>query len=156
MKISGRWKWILFCGMLGSIFSLEAQSDLPIVCVDSDRVICTLKIQRFLPGKGMSPGDLVKTIGEDFIGTTYVAKTLEVQPEILVVNLRGFDCTTLVETCMSLMRNVKCQDTSFVHFAQNLESIRYREGTLNGYCSRLHYFSDWIRDNERKGFVKDI
>ena len=27
---------------------------------------------------------------------------------------------------------------------------------MDGYPSRLHYFTDWIADNEQKGVVKDI
>jgi hypothetical protein len=27
---------------------------------------------------------------------------------------------------------------------------------MRGYCSRLHYFTDWIRDNERRGVVEDV
>jgi hypothetical protein len=37
-----------------------------------------------------------------------------------------------------------------------LTAIRYRGGDLGGYPSRLHYFSEWIRDNEAKGFVVDV
>ena len=33
--------------------------------------------------------------------------------------------------------------------------VRYRDGNLNGYASRLHYFSDWIRNNEQMGFVME-
>ncbi len=36
-----------------------------------------------------------------------------------------------------------------------LADIRYRNGLLDGYTSRLHYFSDWIRNNEQMGFVKE-
>jgi hypothetical protein len=27
---------------------------------------------------------------------------------------------------------------------------------LQGYSSRLHYFSDWIHDNQKKGIVRDV
>ena len=27
---------------------------------------------------------------------------------------------------------------------------------MNGYCSRLHYFSEWIADNEARGIVRNI
>ncbi len=27
---------------------------------------------------------------------------------------------------------------------------------MGGYCSRLHYFSEWIADNERRGHVRNI
>jgi hypothetical protein len=34
--------------------------------------------------------------------------------------------------------------------------IRYRSGVIDGYPSRLHYFTDWIADNARKGTVADL
>ena len=33
--------------------------------------------------------------------------------------------------------------------------IRYRDGVIDGYTSRLHYFSDWITNNVAKGVVED-
>src|SRR5690606_11190847 len=41
-------------------------------------------------------------------------------------------------------------------FKNELARIRYRDGVLSGYASRLHYFSEWIADNERKGIVDDV
>ncbi len=37
-----------------------------------------------------------------------------------------------------------------------LENIRYRDGKIDGYASRLNYFCDWIYNNEDKGIVKNI
>ena len=37
-----------------------------------------------------------------------------------------------------------------------IERIRYRDGKLSGYPSRLHYFTDWLADNERKGMLEVI
>ena len=34
--------------------------------------------------------------------------------------------------------------------------MRYRDGHMAGYGSRLHYFSGWIADNERRGLVKNL
>ena len=34
--------------------------------------------------------------------------------------------------------------------------IRYRHGIIDGYTSRLHYFCDWIYDNQLKSYVNDI
>jgi hypothetical protein len=34
--------------------------------------------------------------------------------------------------------------------------IRYRDGVIDQYPSRLHYFSDWIYDNVEKGIVEDV
>lgn len=41
-------------------------------------------------------------------------------------------------------------------FVSNIQNQRYRGGILNGYCSRLHYFSDWIDDNQERGNVRNI
>ena len=43
----------------------------------------------------------------------------------------------------------------FDGFKKALTDVRYRDGVLDGYASRLHYFSDWIRNNEQMGFVKE-
>ncbi|WP_240509568.1 N-acetylmuramoyl-L-alanine amidase-like domain-containing protein [Geofilum rhodophaeum] len=36
-------------------------------------------------------------------------------------------------------------------FLEELEGYRYRGGTCEGYLSRLHYFSEWLLDNEQRG-----
>ena len=90
-------------------------------------------------------------------GTPYVGKTLEVNPkEELAINLRELDCTTLVENVLALVLTTRQGSTRFSDFCSNLEHIRYREGKLDGYASRNHYFSEWIISNERQGFVKEI
>ena len=96
-------------------------------------------------------------LGEHFLGTPYVAHSLE-EPgeEHLVVNLRGFDCLTLVENCTALARCLSSGKTSFDDFRDQLTRIRYAGGVIRGYTSRLHYFTDWMADNERKGVVQDV
>jgi hypothetical protein len=34
--------------------------------------------------------------------------------------------------------------------------MRYRGGRRAGYASRLHYFSEWISDGEKRGLVKNL
>lgn len=92
-----------------------------------------------------------------FVGTPYVASTLEVnREEELVVNLRELDCTTLVENVVALTLTVREAHPDFAAFCRNLERIRYRGGRLEGYASRNHYFSEWIESNERQGLVKEV
>lgn len=87
----------------------------------------------------------------------YVAHTLEGNPvEMLVVNTRELDCTTLVETVVSLTLCSYRNDTTFAAYCRQLQQLRYRHGRLDGYPSRLHYFSDWIRDNTRKGLIEEV
>jgi hypothetical protein len=92
-----------------------------------------------------------------FIGVPYVAHTLEVNDhEQLVVNTRQLDCTTLVETVTALKL---CNDRgrrTWADYVRMLTMLRYRQGVLDGYPSRLHYFSDWIRDKVQMQLVNDI
>lgn len=92
-----------------------------------------------------------------FTGTPYVGATLDRgDAERLVVNLRGMDCTTFVENMLALSLTAMQGRYAFHDFAETLRSVRYRGGVLDGYVSRLHYFSEWISDNQRKGFVREI
>ena len=92
-----------------------------------------------------------------FHGRPYVAHTLEVNDsEQLVVNTRELDCTTLVETVTALTLCVKQEKRQWTDYLQTLRTLRYRQGVLNGYPSRLHYFTDWILDKEQMGLVSEI
>ncbi|HEX7574167.1 MAG TPA: N-acetylmuramoyl-L-alanine amidase-like domain-containing protein [Bacteroidota bacterium] len=102
-------------------------------------------------------GDLVAEMGRSFLERPYEANTLEEQgEEHLVVNLRSFDCVTLCETSLALARAVKLHAGSTRGYCAQLQLIRYRSGVINGYASRLHYFSEWIADNERKKVLRNI
>lgn len=92
-----------------------------------------------------------------FLNKPYVANTLEIDgDERVVVNLREFDCTTFIETVVALSQTVRSQVETFENFINKLETLRYREGVVDGYSSRLHYFTDWLYDNERGGVLKNI
>ena len=92
-----------------------------------------------------------------FKGVPYVAHTLEVNDrEKLVVNTRQLDCTTLVETVAALTICSHSQRLSWTDYLATLRSLRYRHGVIDGYPSRLHYFSDWIRDKVEMGLVSDV
>ena len=92
-----------------------------------------------------------------FIGRPYVAHTLEVSdPEQLVVNTRQLDCTTLVETVTALTLCAYRNLYTWRDYLNALMQMRYRGGLLDGYTSRLHYFTDWIDDNSRKEIVSEI
>ena len=102
-------------------------------------------------------GEVVALMGQRFLAAPYVAHTLEAEgPERLIVNLREFDCTTFIESMLSLARCVKMSTASIADFESQLRLIRYRSGVIGGYPSRLHYFTDWIADNARKGTVADV
>jgi hypothetical protein len=102
-------------------------------------------------------GEIIDAVGRSFLGTTYVAHSLEVPgEERLVVNLRAFDCLTFVESTLAISRCIRTRTASFESFRNELQQVRYRHGLIDGYPSRLHYFSEWIRDNELKNIVKEV
>jgi hypothetical protein len=102
-------------------------------------------------------GDAIVALGRTFLGATYTPGTLEVEgPERLVVNLRELDCVTYVETVLALIRILHAGTPDYESYKRELVRIRYRDGVLAGYPSRLHYFSEWISNNESKGIVQDV
>ena len=87
----------------------------------------------------------------------YEAATLEVaDPERLVVNLRGLDCATLVETSLALTLTRRNGEHTFSAYCRNLEKLRYFDGLNKGYLSRLHYLSFWMADHIRRGTIEEV
>lgn len=128
-----------------------------LICSPQDRSTFETKIQAISNFKNQSVGENMVSIGKTFMGTPYVAKTLEIgKTESLVINLQGLDCTTFVENVLAFSLMLKHSKKDFDSFVQYLETIRYKNGKLNGYASRLHYFSEWIANNDHKGLLKDI
>ncbi|RKR14659.1 uncharacterized protein DUF1460 [Maribacter vaceletii] len=131
----------------------------------SQELVCSLKDKEAFETKiieidGLLEKEFGKTItsvGKTFLGTPYVARTLEVnESEPLVINFQGLDCTTYVENVLAFSLLLKNEKTDFTDFTKILENIRYKDGKRNSYASRLHYFSEWIANNEKKGLLKNI
>jgi ribosomal protein S15P/S13E len=116
--------------------------------------IRSLGQKKYLP---KFPGEFLLEIGQSFLGAPYRSGTVKTKgAEHLVVNLREFDCFTFVENVVALAMHLKSRKKSFKAFRNLLQKIRYRQGRLHGYSSRLHYFSDWIYDNQKKGMIRDV
>lgn len=122
-----------------------------------DEKIATDLLYKLKSEGELSMSEFVVKTGLYFLGTPYVAGTLEVNDtEELVVNLREMDCTTLVEYCLAFAVTLKSGSSKIDDFCQQLERIRYRNGKIDGYPSRLHYFSDWIFENDKHNLISDI
>lgn len=118
----------------------------------------SLKVEKWLKEAVSLSKDSCRTLhfAKQMLGVPYVAGTLDGnEEEQLVVNVKELDCTTFVETVIALCIADRRGERNFEGFKKALTQVRYRGGVLDGYPSRLHYFSDWIRDNERMGFVKE-
>lgn len=116
------------------------------------------RVTQLLTTCSTAPDSLPATIihlARQFMGTPYVAATLEGNDtEQLVVNLRELDCTTFVENVTALARCVHNQQTSFDDFCNALTTLRYRNGIIDGYPSRLHYFTEWLLNNRSRNLIE--
>ena len=94
---------------------------------------------------------------KSFIGTPYKGGTLDSgRNETLIVRTDSLDCTTYVETVLALYMSSFKDNPGYDDFSEALRYIRYRGGVIDGYASRLHYFSEWASDNEKKGILREV
>lgn len=145
-------RWFLLVCLMGC-FGSGLQALRTYTVADSLRVMELLG-----KGKALSQDACLPLyFAECLKGLPYVASTLEVNStEQLVVNLRELDCTTLVENVVALVLAVQTPHPTFDTFCRYLEQIRYRDGRIDGYASRNHYFSEWIDSNEKQGLVREV
>ncbi len=99
----------------------------------------------------IDPGERIRRISHEMLGTLYRSGTLVGGPEVperLVVRLDAFDCLTFLETVEALRRSRQGSD-----FREHLRDVRYFGGVVS-YPTRRHFFSDWIRPGE--GRLQDV
>ncbi|RNC64629.1 N-acetylmuramoyl-L-alanine amidase-like domain-containing protein [Proteiniphilum sp. X52] len=155
-RIKGKMVILLSMMMLSPVFAREISMPPEAVYTAEDRLIFDRYIAYVGPWRSAPTDSLLEKTALFFLNFPYRSHTLEMPgEEKLVVNLREFDCTTFVESVIALVRTARSQSPGFDIFLHELQRIRYREGDLRGYASRLHYTSDWFYDNEKKGFLKN-
>ena len=140
--------WLVCCTQTNAQDEVNATAE--------DRAIFERYLREAKEWKTLPAGEVIIKTAKFFLETPYVASTLEMEPEQLVVNLRELDCTTLVETTLALSQTVCGDNPTFDKFCDNLRNLRYRNGIVSGYMSRLHYTSDWIYENGRRGLTQDV
>ncbi len=124
---------------------------------ENDSLIFVGFTKEFAQYKDLPANELLVKTASFFIGKPYVASTLEkAEGEVLTVNLREFDCMTLVETCLALTGLIRSGNLTFDNYCTILKSIRYRGGIIEDYASRLHYVSEWKIENEKNGLLTDL
>ena len=147
---------ILFTAVFGLVFCAAAfdkkdarftQKD-----VDNFNEVMTL----LAPDRDRPMGELVIKVAKHFLGTPYVAGTLEQDPERLTVNTRETDCILFVEMCLAMSLTAKDENPSFEKYLDNLRQLRYRDGVVDGYTSRIHYTSEWIIQGTLLGIFSEV
>jgi len=96
-------------------------------------------------------GERIGFLSEQFLGVAYQGSTLVGDahtPEILVLNLAGVDCFTLIDYVEAMRLS-----GSFSEFTENLKGVRYRRGEVS-FEMRNHFFTDWPEYNA--GTIEDV
>lgn len=119
-------------------------------------VLCSVAM--FTSASAQEGNDAMLSNSIKYLDIPYVAHTLEADgPEELIINCDEVDCTTLVEYVLAeSLSPIKQGQVLESDFAKNLQKIRYRNGEIVDYTSRLHYIADWINNGVRNGFLEDV
>jgi len=146
--------FIFFCLLLSPYISSKTTTQRPVYVPTDSITICRLLSEaRQQPRTTNFP----LFFARQFIGRPYVAHTLEKDgDERLVVNTRQLDCTTLVETVTTLTLCAYAGEQTFAAFRKRLQRMRYHDGVIDRYPSRIHYFTEWIVSNAKAGIVSEI
>ena len=101
-------------------------------------------------------GQCMTHVAMELQGTPYVGFTLELDKdhEICSVNLKGLDCVTFFEDTLDFSRMLKSGGRTPEAMLEQVTLSRYRGGKIGDFTTRLHYTTDWMYDNEKKGVVK--
>lgn len=125
-----------------------------IVCQPSDKQ----QIETLLKEARHQPKDTnwMMYFARQFFGVPYVGGTLDKgDEEKLIINLRQLDCTTYVETVLTLSMCAKNGEATFEDYCRHLRDVRYIDGEVS-YVKRQHYFTVWMEDNVNQGIVRNI
>ena len=89
-------------------------------------------------------------------GVGYEPVQKPTMPEKLRVDLSRFECVTFIESSLAVARCGFRREPTAACFEREVTASRYRGGALSDYASRLHYFDDWIDDNEARHRLKNL
>ncbi len=93
-------------------------------------------------------------VAKYLLNTPYVEKTLEIgEKESLVINLREMDCVTYVENVLAITSILNKRSSYWNEFINSLVKIRYRDGIIGDYSSRLHYTTEWLQQKVENGTI---
>lgn len=105
----------------------------------------------------LSVNERIPFIARFFLDFPYKSNTLNVtKKELPIINVQQLDCVTLVENVLALALLEQYNDNSTESFVGNIVKIRYRDGKIEDYSSRLHYSSDWLYEMQKQNILADV
>lgn len=149
---------ILLCCLLPAFLAGEAVFPQEAGYQTGDKILFDQYKRYIKPFQSGPPARILEKSAAFFLGTPYASHTLDGgDGETLTINLREMDCFTYVENVIALSQTVlDGEGANFDTFTDNLRKLRYRNGEITGFSSRLHYTCDWAYENEKRGLVKNI
>jgi len=136
--------WVKPAGMGTIVFQSAAEA--------KDSLLFIEKQKRSFPETSLAAKTLA--VARTFLGTPYVSGCLDCTlKEQLVVNFNELDCWTFVENSLAI---ALADPGSFQSCKAHIQALRYWGGTVDGYGSRIHYFTGWLLQNEKSGVVQDL
>lgn len=95
-------------------------------------------------------GDSLVECGMKYLDLPYRSATIESSDyEKCIIQTHFFDCYTFVERALA--------ETLDPHHPEAvIPRLRYRNVTPEGYCSRLHYLSDWLLTHINGKLLSDV
>ena len=93
-------------------------------------------------------------IARSFLGTPYVKGCLDRHAEErLTVDLNELDCWTFVENSLAIAQTGQ---ENYTTYKSHLQQLRYWGGHVDGYGSRIHYFTGWLLQAEKREMLDDL
>jgi len=99
--------------------------------------------------RGLPVNQAMARLAEFFLGSPYLAMSLDQSGrEELRLDLTQFDCMLFVEQLLAIV-----SADSFEGFVERTRHLRYRNGEIT-YCTRQHYFHDWVGSAQAQGVLE--
>lgn len=108
------------------------------------------------PYEGTDTGTIAAKAALFQLKTPYLDPISNDPNEILRIDLEHFQCVSLVENSLAVARCAVRGEKTETCFTEEVQKSRYRNGVINDYASRLHYFSEWLDNNAERGRIEII
>lgn len=140
---------------------IAKETNLYATTMRSDTILARSILNSLIPLRDkMSVSEMMIQAGKKILGKSYVAATLDDEKDVeeLKVFLNRTDCILFVETCFNLSLCVKKygSEANFNRFAFLVSKSRYRDGVVKNYSDRIHYTTEWIIQQQKRGLLNDI
>jgi hypothetical protein len=118
-----------------------------------DRIMAKADASRW---STLSIGELMGKVMQELQGSPYRANPLDDfgDREVCSVDLTSFDCVTFIETTLAFARMLKQGGRTPSDLLRQIGFIRYRQGSVGNFSTRLNYTTDWFVDNEKKHVLR--